>query len=66
MAAFGQISADTLTIKGMVAEIDGSVMHMETFSGPAEEGEAIGDRLALALIEKGADRIIERLIQEGH
>jgi hydroxymethylbilane synthase len=66
MAAFGRVSADTLTLEGMVAEIDGSVLHHEKISGPASRAEALGDQLAGMLIEQGADKIIERLSQEAH
>jgi hydroxymethylbilane synthase len=66
MAAFGGIAADTLTLAGMVAETDGSIMHHQTISGPVAQAETIGHDLAGRLIEMGADQIIARLSEEGH
>ena len=66
MAAFGRIDADTLTLAGMVAETDGTIMHHQTISGAVSEAEAIGHELAGRLIDMGADQIIARLSEEGH
>jgi len=66
MAAFGRIHADTLTLAGMVAETDGSVMHYQTISGPIEQSGAIGHELAGRLIDMGADQILARLSEEAH
>ena len=66
MAAFGRIDADTLTLAGMVAETDGSIMHHQTISGPVAQAETIGHDLAGRLIDMGADQIIARLSEEGH
>ena len=66
MAAFGRIESDTLTLAGMVAETDGSVMHHQTISGAVAEAETIGHELAGRLINMGADQIIARLIEEAH
>ncbi|MFP4534006.1 MAG: hydroxymethylbilane synthase [Desulfobacterales bacterium] len=66
MAAFARIHNDTLTLAGMVAETDGSVMHYQTISGPIEQAEAIGHDLAGRLIDMGADQIIARLSEEAH
>lgn len=66
MAAFGRINADTLTLAGMVAETDGSIMHYQIISGPIEQAEAIGHELAGRLIDMGAEKIIARLSEEAH
>ena len=66
MAAFGRIDADTLTLAGMVAETDGSIMHHQTISGPVAQAETIGHDLAGRLIDMGAEQIIARLSEEGH
>ena len=66
MAAFGRIDADTLTLAGMVAETDGSIMHHQTISGPVAQAETIGHDLAGRLIDMGADLIIARLSEEEH
>ena len=61
MAAYGQIDGDTLTIEGMVAETDGSIMHHHTVSGTVSQAEAIGRDLAETLIDRGAGEILARL-----
>jgi len=66
MAAFGRIESGTLTLAGMVAETDGSVMHHQTISGSVAEAEAIGHALAGRLIDMGADQIIARLSEEAN
>lgn len=66
MAAFGRIEAGTLTLAGMVAETDGSIMYHETVSGSVSQAETIGDDLAGRLIDMGADQILARLSEEAH
>jgi hydroxymethylbilane synthase len=64
MAAYGTISNDTLTINGMVAEIDGSNVIKQTVSGPVSAAERIGTELAERLIDRGAGDILDKLIRE--
>jgi len=66
MAAFGRIERDVLTLAGMVAETDGSIMYHDTVSGAVSRAETIGRDLAKRLIERGAGRIIARLSEEAH
>jgi len=66
MAAFGRIASDTLTLEGMVAETDGSIMYHQTLAGPVSHAEAIGHDLAGRLIDRGADKIIARLNEEAN
>ncbi len=66
IAAFGRLSADTLTLEGMVAETDGSVMYHKILAGPAARAETIGHDLAGQLIGMGADQIIARLKEEAN
>jgi len=61
MAAYGQIEGDRLTIEGMVAETDGSIMHHHTVSGDLSQAESMGRELAETLIDRGADKILARL-----
>lgn len=66
IAALAQIddAASSLTLSGLVAEVDGSTLFKETLSAPVADAAAAGTRLADRLIEKGAGEIIERLIKE--
>lgn len=66
MAAFGRIEKNTLTLTGMVAETDGSIMYHDRVSGTISQAETIGRELAERLIEKGADQIIARLSEGAH
>lgn len=66
MAAFARIESGTLTLAGMVAETDGSVMHHQTISGPVAEAEALGHALAGRLIDMGANQIVARLSEEAN
>lgn len=65
IAAHGTIDGDRLTLTGLVAELDGSVMIRETLSGPVGESGDIGLRLARRLLDRGAGEILERLKAEA-
>jgi hydroxymethylbilane synthase len=64
MAAYGTIAGDTITITGMVAEIDGSKIIKQVITGPVTDAEKIGTELAEHLIDMGAGEILNRLTQE--
>ena len=66
IAALAEIddTASSLTITGLVSEVDGSKRFKETLSSPVADAVETGTRLADNLIEKGAGEIIERLIKE--
>lgn len=75
MAAYAEIlSADdanqtpgqTLRIRALVAEPDGSVVHRAEETGPASDARAMGERVAKDLIAQGADEILKRLDPQGH
>lgn len=63
IAAYGTIAGETLTLTGMVAETDGSIIYRDTVTGPIEQAEDLGIRLAGRLVESGAGAIIERLLK---
>jgi len=65
IAAYGTITGRELTLTGMVAETDGSVIYRDTVTGPVDAGEGLGVRLAERLIERGAGQIIEKLLREA-
>ncbi len=60
IAALAEIAATTLTLAGLVASTDGNEIVRGKLSGPAEEAEALGYRLARELIAQGADQILAR------
>lgn len=66
MAAHGVIRDGSLTLTGMVAEIDGSRILKDTVTGPSADARTLGTTLAERLLALGAGDILERLIQENH
>ncbi|NJN61575.1 MAG: hydroxymethylbilane synthase [Coleofasciculaceae cyanobacterium RL_1_1] len=57
------IDGETLTLKGMVAKLDGSVMIKDEVSGAATDCEALGIELAAKLRAQGATEILEEIFQ---
>jgi hydroxymethylbilane synthase len=64
IAALGRIEGQDLTLAGLVAKPDGSEIVRGHERGPAADAEAIGERLARQLIERGADRLLERRMKD--
>ncbi len=64
IAAHGRLNGDTLELKGLVADVDGSVVFRETVSGPASAAEKLGVKLAERLLNKGAGPILDTLKRE--
>jgi len=58
IAAYAEIQNNTLSIKGLVASIDGSKLIKESLSGPPDQAKNIGVNLAKLLISKGAKAIL--------
>jgi len=61
IAGHGEIVAATFNLTGLVADVDGSRLIKASLSGPANNTEEIGVKLAEALIDRGADKILEEL-----
>jgi hydroxymethylbilane synthase len=61
IAGMAAISGDIITLKGMVADLDGSTAYHGTLSGPAAEYERIGKDLARTLLGDGAKKILEQI-----
>jgi hydroxymethylbilane synthase len=55
------IDGDTLTLKGLVATLDGSQVIKDEVSGPATEAEALGQKLAGMLKAQGAQAILQEI-----
>ena len=64
LGAYATISNGQLSITGFVASVDGTAMVRAEVTGKPAEAEAIGQRLATALVAQGADKILAAL--EGH
>jgi hydroxymethylbilane synthase len=61
IAAYGKIEKNILTLSGLVADIDGKTILKKTLSGPVEQSERIGVKLADNLISMGAKKILENI-----
>jgi hydroxymethylbilane synthase len=61
IAAYAQLDADRITLRGLVAEPDGSRLLKSTLSGSAENPAALGCQLAERILADGAGPLLERL-----
>lgn len=61
LAAYAQVDQNTLHIRALVAEPDGSVILRSEASGSADGAEQLGQQAAQELLGKGAKEILARL-----
>jgi hydroxymethylbilane synthase len=61
IAAHGKIENNIFTLTGLVATVDGTTIIKDTMSGPEEDSERVGIKLAERLISMGAKKILEDL-----
>ena len=61
IAAYGKITENTLTLSGLVANIDGTTVIKETLSGTTDTAETLGIKLADRLLSRGAKDIMINL-----
>jgi hydroxymethylbilane synthase len=62
IAAFAEIEAgDRLTLRGLVAEPDGSRLIRDSLAGSSAQAQELGDRLAERVLAAGAGELLERL-----
>ncbi len=59
IGAFAEINGDTLTLRGLVGNPDGSQIVHGTVSGAKQDGIALGKSLAEDLISRGAKTILD-------
>lgn len=59
-----QIENNNLTIKGMVASLDGKILLKDSASGSKQESEQLGKDLAAKLREQGAGDILAKIFAE--
>jgi len=65
IAAFATLDGDTLHLKGLVGEVDGSSVIRREITGPRSEGERLGIALADEVLEAGARDILKALYASG-
>jgi hydroxymethylbilane synthase len=61
IAGLGRIEKNIFTITGLVATVDGVTVIRDTMSGPEEDSEKVGIKLAETLLSMGAREILEDL-----
>lgn len=61
IAAYAERRGDRLHLRALVGEPDGSRVLREQADGPAQEPEALGERVARALLAAGAGAILDRV-----
>jgi hydroxymethylbilane synthase len=61
IAAFAELDADRITLRGLVAEPDGSRLLRDSLSGHSENPVALGRQLAERILAAGAGPLLERL-----
>jgi len=68
IGSYGVISADgkEIYLRGLVGAIDGSEMIESEITGPVEEGEALGHKLAQELLSRGAAEILQQVYSENN
>lgn len=62
IAGFAELHGDRLHMRGLVGNPDGSVLYRTEQTGTAEEAESIGRSIAESLLTRGADKILQGLI----
>lgn len=61
IAAYAELAADRMTLRGLVAEPDGSRVLRDSLSGSSEKPAALGEQLADLMLAAGAGPLLERL-----
>jgi hydroxymethylbilane synthase len=62
IAAKANIQGDRLTLTGLIAEVDGTVLIREETSGPVRQHQELGVELASRLLEKGGAEILKSVL----
>lgn len=66
IGSFAIISANgkNLHLRGLVGAINGSELIESDITGPVAQGEFLGEQLAQALLQRGADKILQQVYAE--
>ena len=58
IGGYATVEDETLTLDGIVGSLDGKTIFRETRSGQASEPEQLGEYVAQALLDQGADAVL--------
>jgi hydroxymethylbilane synthase len=61
IAAYAELRADELYLRGLVGDPDGSTVLESSARGPADRPQALGERVAQALLARGAKAILNKV-----
>lgn len=61
IAAHAELRADRIYLRALVGDPDGSLVLRSEADGPADQPQALGERVARALIESGAKAILDKV-----
>lgn len=61
IAGYATLQGDTLTLVGLVTSLDGKQYIRQVLSGPAGEAKSIGARVAVQLLDGGAQPILQEI-----
>jgi len=64
IAGFAELEGQSLMLRGLVGNPDGSEIVRGSVEGPADQAEPLGIRLAEELLSRGADRILRNFYQQ--
>lgn len=64
IGAYGRMEGEELILDGVVASLNGKVILRDQVRGKASEAEALGQKLAQMLVQRGADQILIQVRQE--
>lgn len=63
IGAYATVNSDLITVRGLVASLDGKVFYKLEKIGPVSEAINIGRNLGSELLEMGADKILRNVLQ---
>ena len=61
VGVYGQVQADNLKLEAIIASLDGTQLLRESITGPVAEAEALGQRLAQNMLDKGGRAILAEI-----
>lgn len=64
IAAFAEINAQTISVRGMVGRENGDKIIQDSVSGPLSERHTLGLQLAESLLQQGADKILAEFLHD--
>jgi hydroxymethylbilane synthase len=64
IGAYAKTEDNLITLKGLVASLDGKIIHKSEIVGPIDDAINIGQDLGEELLKMGANEILEKLIQQ--